>query len=126
VAVQVICVEAVPEIRHDRERQLGPRPGKPPSDRADAIELLPRPFVALLQLADGHSLGLKHDVLAVIELPVAGEDAALPVEPIEERRTGNGVTIAKRGRSMAASITKQTVSTKVSVVWWSRPNTKQP
>ena len=39
---------------------------------------------------------------------------------------GNGVTIAKRGRSMPASTAKRAVCRKTSGVSWSIPNTKQP
>ena len=50
------------------------------------IDVAPGLLVPDLQFARRHPLRLKDDVLAVVELPVPGEDAALAVEPLVQRR----------------------------------------
>src|SRR6266704_1393505 len=79
--MQVVRVEAVSEVRGDAERLEGARFPEAVRDRAVAIDALPGALVAELQLVRRHVLRLEDDVLAVIQLPVSGEDAILLGEP---------------------------------------------
>src|SRR6185369_6011618 len=87
-ALQVVRVETVSEVRGEAERLEGARLPEAGGDRAVAIDLLPRPLVAGGQLRHAHVQRLKDNMLTVVQLPVAGQDAALALEPRVQRRAG--------------------------------------
>ena len=88
MCLEVVGVIAVAEIGHDRDRQLGARRRQPAHDRGIGIDLAPGPLVPRLQFRRRHLLRLEDHVLAVVELPVPREDAALALEPVMQRRAG--------------------------------------
>src|SRR5205085_12357348 len=87
-AMEMMRVEAVSEVGGDAERLQGARLPEAARDGAIAIDALPRPLVAVGQLPRRHVLRLEDDVLAVVQLPVATQDAVLLGEARLERRAG--------------------------------------
>ena len=89
--VQVMGVEAVAEIGPMR---TGTGPGcasqaRRAMERA-AVGVLPGRLVPCCSSAGGHLARLEDHVLAVVELPVAGEDAPLALQPLVQGRAGEG------------------------------------
>src|SRR6185295_10029375 len=76
-AMQVVSVEAIAEIGGDRDRLERPPLPQPARDCAIAVDALPRPLVPAGELRRTHLQRLEHDVLAIVELPVARENASL-------------------------------------------------
>src|SRR4051795_3095015 len=87
-AVQIVGVEAVAEIGADAHRQRAGAGPEPFPDRRRAVGVLPRRLDSLLKLLDAHLRRPEDHVLAVVELPVAGEDAPLALQAVEQGRAG--------------------------------------
>src|SRR5437764_7159769 len=87
-AMKAMRIETVAEIRGDAERLE--RAGLPEAscDGAVAVDVLPRPLVPGRQLLRAHVPRLKDHMLAVIELPVAREDAPFIGEAFVKWRSG--------------------------------------
>ena len=86
--MQIVRVEAIAQVRRDRERLEGARLPQPPGDCTVAVDLLPRALVTGGELLRAHVQRLEHDVLTVVELPVARQDAVLLGQTKVERRAG--------------------------------------
>src|SRR3954454_8291424 len=81
-------VEAIAEVGRDSERLEGARFPQSRYNGTVAIDLLPRPLVSRGELLHRHVQRLEDNMLTVVELPVAREDAALAGQPSVQRRAG--------------------------------------
>src|ERR1051326_282969 len=86
--MQVVRVKAIPEGCGPAERLEGARFPEAPRDRAVAIDLLPRVLVSGGELLHAHLPRREDDVLAVVQLPVAREDAVFLREARVQRSPG--------------------------------------
>src|SRR4051812_32888868 len=77
----MMCVEAIAEVCRDSERLEGARFPQSRGNGPVAIDLLPRPLVSRGELLHRHVQRLEDNMLAIVELPVAREDAALARQP---------------------------------------------
>src|SRR5216684_7047397 len=75
-AMKAMGIETVAEICGDAERLDCAGLPEAPRDCAVAVNVLPGALVAGRQLLRAHVPRMKDHVLAVVELPVAGEDAS--------------------------------------------------
>src|SRR2546423_666775 len=88
--MQMMRVEAIAEVGGDAERLEGARLPEPARDRAVAVDAFPGALVALGEFTRRHVLRPKDNMLTIVQLPVAGEDAVLLREPRVQRRSGKG------------------------------------
>src|SRR6185436_16665795 len=86
--VQVVRIKPIPEVCGETERLERARFPEAAGDGAVAVDLLPGALVTGGELLDRHVQRFEDDVLAVVELPVAGEDAVLLREALMQRSAG--------------------------------------
>src|SRR5947207_10413753 len=87
-ALQMVRVEAITEVRRQTERLECARFPQARGDRAVAVHLLPRALMSRGKLRHRHVQRLEDNMLTIIELPVAREDAALARQARVQRRAG--------------------------------------
>src|SRR5579862_3590927 len=56
-------------------------------NRGNAVSVFPGNFSASFQLSNAHPLGLKNDVLAIVEFPVSSQDSAFTLESAVKSRS---------------------------------------
>src|SRR5213083_1071815 len=87
-AVEMMRVEAIAEVGGDAEWLEGARLPEAARDGAVAIDIFPGALVTGRKLVRRHVRRLEDDVLPVVQLPVARQDAVLRRQPRVQRRAG--------------------------------------